>query len=118
MKNKVVINQISNSMFRLSDEAIIEIIKRKNKNKTVEIDDCKIFINGEEFNDIFSFCETIPRHDPILIQVIEEMGEDAETEYTSLQIEEIEGNKYLIWESECGEKIILPNNIEWKIIEK
>src|ERR1017187_1131624 len=58
-------------------------------------------------------CRYVCRHDPFLIQVIEEMGEDANGLCAKLYIEEIEGNIYRISEYDGIEDIIEPADQEW-----
>lgn len=72
MGRKVVINTVHGG-FRLSDTAL----KRLCEIKKVE--------NFEHFNDYYS----ISRDDLDLIQVIEELGSDANGKYSSLKIIEI-----------------------------
>lgn len=62
----------------------------------------------------YRFYPLIQRHDPRLIQVVEELGKEA-SDYSKLKIEEIEGNLYrIIRDSDGGyEYIETPNDIEW-----
>lgn len=55
----------------------------------------------------------IDRHDPILVQVVEEMGEAANGEHASLYIEQIEGNQYLIDEYDGTETVLTPQTMQW-----
>lgn len=59
----------------------------------------------------------IYRHDPDLIQVIEEFGKKV-SPYNSIDIEEIEGNEYIIKEYDGWESVVEPKNIHWIKIEK
>ena len=118
-KNKVVINRLGESTFRLSDEAIeLYIKKTRGEDTNVKIVDHTIYINGKEIDeDAFIFCESIPRHDKKLIEAIEELKEYADSDYTWLEIVRIKGNKYMILETDGGEMLIQPEDIEWEIIE-
>lgn len=55
----------------------------------------------------------LPRHDPRLIQVVEEFGEDASGACANLQIAEIEGNRYIIDEYDGFESVQTPEDIDW-----
>jgi len=55
----------------------------------------------------------LPRHDPALVQVVEELGDEANGFCAQLRIEEIEGTKYRIDEYDGYESVEQPNDIEW-----
>ena len=61
----------------------------------------------------------VPRHDPILVQVVEELGDAASCEHTCarLEIEEIEGTQYYIEEHEGYEILRTPEKMRWITIE-
>jgi hypothetical protein len=60
---------------------------------------------------------SIPRHDPILIQVIEELGSDrASGNHAQLKIVEIVGRTYRIEEYDGMESVVTPNIEEWTVI--
>ena len=54
-----------------------------------------------------------PRHCPVLIKVIEEMGEAANGSFADLSIETIEGNKYIIREYDGTEWVQEPKDVKW-----
>ena len=59
----------------------------------------------------------VKRHDPFLIQVVEQLGTKANAdEYTDLDIVNITGNKYKIDEYDGAEKVITPESIKWVVI--
>lgn len=59
----------------------------------------------------------ITRHDPILIQVIEELGSDrASGNHAQLKIVEIVGRTYRIEEYDGMESVVTPNIEEWTVI--
>jgi hypothetical protein len=68
----------------------------------------------EEDYLVTSYC--ISRHDPILVQVVEELGEKAGGRYAELKIVEIPGNKYRIGEYDGQEWVETPESIDWVTI--
>lgn len=59
----------------------------------------------------------IPRHCPHLIRVVEELGKAANGLSAHLVIEEIEGNRYSIFEYDGAEMLNTPENMEWTVVE-
>lgn len=58
----------------------------------------------------------IPRADPLLVQVVEELGEKANGSYAFLQIEEVEpGTLYRIDEYDGAESVMLQSDYEWSV---
>ena len=58
----------------------------------------------------------IERTDPILVQVVEELGEAANSEYSDLCIRELEpGTKYRLQEYDGSEWIETEEEIEWSV---
>jgi len=55
----------------------------------------------------------IPRHDPLLIQVVEELGEAANGDNAELEIVEIVGNLYRIREEDGREFVETPDFARW-----
>ena len=98
MKNKVVINNCYGG-FGLSEKAI----QRYN-----EISDRNI--------DSWDALE-LPRHDPALVQAVEELGQDANGRNACLLVQEIPGNRYLIEEYDGAETIFFPEMPNWIVIE-
>lgn len=89
---KVVINRDFGG-FGLSHEAVLRYAELKGITLTVVKNDNSIvpyhYYNGEQKEENY-FCEyDIPRDDPVLIQVIEELGELANGRFASLHICEI-----------------------------
>ena len=58
-------------------------------------------------------CDDYCRHDPILIKVIETLGDAANTKYSNIKIKTIEGNKYIIDEYDGMESVVELDNIHW-----
>jgi hypothetical protein len=61
----------------------------------------------------FEFDWDIPRHDPILVQVVEELGTDANGTCSDLRIAEIDEPCYQIYEYDGAERVETPNSIGW-----
>ena len=60
--------------------------------------------------------EKHPRHDPVLVQVVETLGVTANGERAELAIVEIEGNRYVIEDAEGIETVQTPDSVKWQII--
>lgn len=61
--------------------------------------------------------DNIPRHNPDLIAVVEELGEDANGFCAELTIVEFDGNVYRIDEYDGYESVITPEDQKWIVIE-
>lgn len=46
-------------------------------------------ISSEDYREHFFYSDNVKRNDPVLIQVIEELGSEADSEYSNLEIVEI-----------------------------
>lgn len=55
----------------------------------------------------------LSRHDPILVQVVEEMGDEASGFGGDLRVKEIEGSLYRIDEYDGNESVETPDSIDW-----
>ena len=95
---KIVYNS-SYGGFGLSDEAEIRYRELTDN------------INNEDFDVCI-----IDRADPILVQVVEELGEKANDNYTSLHIAEVPaGTRYRIDEYDGYESVMTIDDYEWKV---
>lgn len=56
--------------------------------------------------------EITSRHDPHLVEVVEELGEEANACYANLKIEEVDG-LYRIHEYDGSEDVETPNTCNW-----
>lgn len=54
----------------------------------------------------------VDRHDPVLVQVVEELGDKANGEYAKLRIEEVSG-PYRITEYDGYETVETPSGCDW-----
>lgn len=60
----------------------------------------------------------LPRHDARLVQVVEELGDEASGSCARLDILEIDGDRYIIDEYDGMESVVEPIDIDWVIVEK
>ena len=61
--------------------------------------------------------EGIERHDPVLVAVVEQLGEHASGSCARLLIAEIESEVYKIDEYDGSESVVTPSGIEWTVIK-
>lgn len=55
------------------------------------------------------------RKDPVLVQVVEELGEEANGDHASLAIEDVPaGSKYRIDEYDGNERVMQPDDYDWE----
>ena len=57
------------------------------------------------------------RHNHLLVQCIEKLGNDANTSFSDLRIAEIEGNMYRIEEYDGYEEVVEPKDMNWIIVQ-
>lgn len=87
----------------------------KNKNTLVHYY-TKPLENGKSENDIYWSGYDMERNDPLLVQVVEELGDEANGHCAELAIEEIPtGTMYRIDEYDGRETIETRESIDWKI---
>lgn len=58
----------------------------------------------------------LERHNPLLVECVEELKEEASAEYSDLRVAEIEGNIYRIEEYDGCESVVTPEE-DWVIIK-
>lgn len=108
--------------FGLSDQAILRLAELKGIN-IKKGSDSRSFLSvfyrdGIEDNDHYVSEEDLydDRSDPMLIQVIEELGADANGSCAEIAIEDVpEGTLYRIQEYDGNEHIETSKDIDWKI---
>lgn len=71
-------------------------------------------LDASIFNDHFVFAHDLKRTDPILIHVVEELGEKASGICSKLEVVEFSGTKYRICEYDGIEWLETPDSIQWE----
>lgn len=113
MKNKVLINTCYGG-FGLSEAALARLheLGSPHVEKVSEED------KAQSIFDHAYYLQDIPRHDPLLIQVVEELGvKAAADDCAELRIVEIEGNQYCVDEYDGLERVDTPARHAWVTIE-
>lgn len=59
------------------------------------------------------YISDVVRHDPVLVRVVEELGDRANGNYSDLQIFELPGNQYKIEEYDGNESVATPEAQRW-----
>ena len=54
-----------------------------------------------------------PRHCPVLVSVVEELGPSAAGRYTELAVVKLKGNRYIIDNYDGLESVIEPEGLKW-----
>jgi hypothetical protein len=116
MKHKVVYNNCFGgfSLSKKAGEWLLEHNIEEPYKSAIEDDIQKI--NDPE-SIITSVYSEIPRHHPLLVQCVEELGKAANGECAKLVIEEIYSNIYKIVEYDGNETIITRDTIDWVVIK-
>lgn len=117
MAYKVVVNNCFGGA-SLSREAVL--LGRKlsgNPNWMPESIKGDRYDTGEEVSDDYGHLRDIERHDRILVQVVETLGDDASGFYSNLVVETIDCNMYYIDEYDGSETIVTPGDQTWILIE-
>ena len=75
--------------------------------------------NGRSLNEMYRvegasfYCRNLDRHDPILVQVVEELGKKANGKYSDLKIFETSSNQYRIEDYDGSESVQIPSSLDW-----
>ena len=62
---------------------------------------------------IYNISREFPRHDPRLVQVVEEFGSKASGSYAQLKIAKVKGDRYIVEEYDGFESVKTPEDIDW-----
>lgn len=78
-----------------------------------------IFKGPNEYDGLLGNSDKPPieRHHPLLIQCVEELGEEANGRFAKFKIVEIPGNLYRILEWDGLEWVETPDSIDWIVIK-
>ncbi len=66
-------------------------------------------VNTKTYSDL-------PRHHPMLVKCVEELGRQANGQFASLVVHSLAGNKYRIDEYDGNETVVEPNEDEWTVV--
>lgn len=69
--------------------------------------------DGPLYLDSYTNDREIPRHDPLLVQVVEELGSRANGNYAQLRVVEIPGALYRVSEYDGREHVETPEKLNW-----
>ena len=104
MTNKVVYNDCFGG-FSISRACAERMAELGNKEAQSMIENAAYRFHG--------FIYETPRHDSILVQAVEELGEEASGDMSELRIHELSGNKYFIDEYDGSETVVEPKDVCW-----
>ena len=104
MSIKVVYNATYGG-FSISRACAVRMAELGNKEAAELIEDL-----GDRF---YGYLAETPRHDPVLVQAVEELGEAAGGSVSSLGVHELSGRKYIIKEYDGAETVVEPEDIYW-----
>ena len=107
MGTKIVINRCYGG-FSLSEQATKMLAGWGNPEAKEYLVHVRHMLNFHSFGG-----DGIARHDPLLVKVVETLGEKASADFSQLEIREISGSKYIIKEYDGMESIKEPHDIKW-----
>ena len=64
----------------------------------------------------YGYLYETPRHDPALVQAVEELGDSASGGNASLDVHELSGNRYIVREYDGVESVVEPDDIRWTVV--
>ena len=116
---KIVINTTIGG-FRPSNLAVSLYYQAKNyqgekleQQKEFE-SDCVYFIDPKDPRKALHGYSNIPRNDPMFVDIVEKLGEKANTDYCELKVVDIpDGVDYIICSNEMGEEWIAEKHRTW-----
>ena len=76
--------------------------------------EAKELLKEESVGRFYGYIYDTPRHDPTLVQAVEELGASANGRNANLQVYSlVNGTKYLIREYDGSESVIEPEDLNW-----
>lgn len=131
MKHKIVYNNDFGG-YALSDKAINWLSEHGSERTKKFIAQKRIESDGKIMDYVSKFRGTanstrkfyimdavrhfLDRHDPDLVAVVEVLGKEVNGTFSSLAIEEIDGDEYYIEECDGKETVVTPEDICWTVI--
>lgn len=112
---KIVINACFGG-FTLSLEATKWLAARGNKEAAAELaDESRFYLyEGDPIPTFMGFRpEGLARHDALLVECVEALGEAASGDCAKLIVVTISGNRYTIDEYDGAEDVVTPESINW-----
>ena len=113
---KIVINACFGG-FNLSLEATKWLASRGCEEASKELSDPSSYIEYDGEKSFMGFRPELARHDALLVECVETLGDKASGSCAKLVIETIEGNRYRIDEYDGAEGIETPESMEWITVE-
>ena len=93
----------------IESRKFVEIVREKNGNWWVRDTKVEQHHTDDELNLMCHlYLQDIPRHHPLLVQCVEELGKEASGPCSDLAIYEISGNRYRIEEYDGNESVVEP----------
>lgn len=116
MSNKVVYNACYGG-FSLSKEAIFLARQISGNERWGEcLMPGEIYEDGSKCSCFYGYIGGIERHDPVLVSVVEQLGDLASGRAAKLRIAYV-GNQYRIDEYDGFESVQQPDEIDWVVIK-
>jgi hypothetical protein len=106
---------------RISEEQAI-LLDKKGEVIYITRNDCGDILRKKDpifdkFQDGHVWEATIERHDPILVEVVEELGPEANGHYADLKVFETESDRYRIDEYDGAESVVTPEMEQYILIK-
>lgn len=111
---KVVYNSCFGG-YSVSREAVEWLSEHGGKDATAELTEFDEMVEDDpSYADYEDFrLDELPRHDPLFVECVEELGKKASGSYADLRIAKVEGNQYRIHEYDGSESVRTPAGMRW-----
>lgn len=111
MSIKVVYNNCFGG-FSISHACAVRMAELGNKEAQQMIKD-EVDYPSDSSIGFYGILSFTPRHDSILVQAVEELGEDASGSMSELRVYELSGDKYFIDVYDGSETVVEPKDVAW-----